>query len=688
MPLEQAKIAGRIDIEQRLEFRNRECVLTQPFRQRLPRSSRAPWDRVQHAGRAPSKSQQVESAVRGWTEDRIVTSHQIESGFQVIAREPGRIGPDRNASRSIHQSTSHDGFDPAAQIALALKPDVLSRNTHRKPAGPGGCQHRTNTPAGRDRAPGIEKHRAGQLHHACRPQSRNQTRFRRFRRLCEDAYRDGGWHSHRWFDCPTSLTRMSFEYDMIVIGAGAAGLTGAGMSALLGAKTALIERDRLGGDCTWTGCIPSKTLLRAARAAHEMRTADRFGLIAAEPRFEFSRVMDHVRRTRQHVYDDADAPPHMERLGVEVVKGAVSFVDPHAIQVENGPTPPRRLTSRFFMIATGSRPKMPAFSVTPLTNETVFELESPPKRLLIGGAGPVGLELAQAFIRLGSNVQVIASGNRILPRDDPEHASMLQQSLTAEGVTFDFGHKAIGLDKGPDGLAATLDDGRTISCDAFLAAMGREPAIQGLRLENAGVRTGQKGVVIDRHCRTAQRHIYAVGDVTGRYNFTHMAEHMSKVAVTNALLRWPQKLDEKHLVWCTFTDPELAHLGESEAGLLDRKAKFTVLRFPFAKLDRAITEAETTGEVKVFAGRSGRILGASILGAHAGEMISEYALAMRNGLRLQRISRTVHPYPTFLLGNRRAADEFLSRQLDSPILTALGRILRYRGRVRDIEVES
>lgn len=467
---------------------------------------------------------------------------------------------------------------------------------------------------------------------------------------------------------------------MIVIGAGAAGLTAAGMSALLGAKTALIERRRLGGDCTWSGCIPSKTLLRAASLAHQIRTADRVGLVAAQPQVGFSRLMDHVRRTRQHVYEDADAPPNMERLGVEVVMARACFLDPHTVQIENDAGELRRITSRFYIIATGSRPQMPVFSETPLTNETLFELECQPNRLIILGAGPVGIEMAQAFRRLGSEVQVVAPGDRILPRDDSEHAAALQSCLAGEGVTFHFGRRVTNSQRHENELAARLDDGSTLRCDAVLAAIGREPIIEGLQLEKTGVRTGEKGIVIDPHCRTSQRHIYAAGDVTGRYNFTHMAEYMSKVAVTNALLRWPQKLDEKHVVWCTFTDPELAHLGESEARLRDRNARYSVLRFPFAKLDRAITEAETVGEVKIFASRSGRILGASILGAHAGEMISEYALAMRNGLGLSQIARTVHPYPTFLLGNRRAADEFVARQLDSPLLGLLGRILRYRGR--------
>jgi pyruvate/2-oxoglutarate dehydrogenase complex dihydrolipoamide dehydrogenase (E3) component len=453
---------------------------------------------------------------------------------------------------------------------------------------------------------------------------------------------------------------------MIVIGGGAAGLTAAGMSALLGAKTALIERRRLGGDCTWYGCVPSKTLLRAAKAAHQIRTADRFGLDAGEPRFDFATVMHHVRQTRQRIYEDADAPPNMERLGVEVVTGSARFLDSYAIEVDSASGVARRMTARFFVIATGSRPRTADFPETVLTNESIFELSSLPGRLMVVGAGPVGIELAQAFARLGSAVTVLARGDRILKRDDPEHAELVQECLRREGVAFHFGQKPGGFE----------------GCDAVLAAIGREPSIEGLNTAAAGVRVGDAGIIVDRHCRTSQRHIYAVGDVTGRYQFTHMAEHMSKVAVTNAILRWPKRLDERHVVWSTFTDPELAHLGESETQLRERNARYTVLRFPFEKLDRAVTDAETVGEVKVFAGASGRILGASIVGASAGEMISEYALAMRHGLRLSHIADTIHPYPTFILGNRRAADRFVEKQLDSPLLGLLGRVLRYRGERR------
>jgi pyruvate/2-oxoglutarate dehydrogenase complex dihydrolipoamide dehydrogenase (E3) component len=441
----------------------------------------------------------------------------------------------------------------------------------------------------------------------------------------------------------------------------------------------LVESRRLGGDCTWFGCVPSKTLLRAARAAHEMRTADRFGLASERPHINFAQVMEHVRKTRNRIYEEADAPPNMERLGVDVVTGRACFINPHTIEVEEESNRVRRLTSRFFIIATGSRPQAPRFDETPLTNETVFELQARPERLVIIGAGPVGVEMAQAFTRLGSRVEVVTPEEGLLPRDDRKHAATLRECLSREGVVFHLGRKVTGLMRGPDGLGAVLSDGGTLVCDAALAALGREPVIEDLRLEAAGVRVGPQGIVIDSHCRTSQPHIYAAGDVTGRYNFTHMAEHMSKVAVTNAILRLPTRLDERHVVWCTFSDPELARLGESEPELKARGVRYKEYRFSFDRLDRAVTDAATQGEVKVFADLAGRILGVSILGANAGEMISEYALAMRNGLRLPDIANTIHPYPTFLLGNRMVADQYAARLLNSPFLGLLGRLLRYRG---------
>lgn len=421
--------------------------------------------------------------------------------------------------------------------------------------------------------------------------------------------------------------RMRFEYDMVVIGGGAAGLTAAGMSAVLGAKTALIEAARLGGDCTWHGCVPSKALLKAAAVAHEMRTASRFGLAEFDEAHQFARVMGRVREIREEIYREADAPPNMERLGVEAVAGRARFVDDHAVETDDG----RRITSRWFVIATGSSPIAPS-GLNALTNETIFESSELPRAMLVAGAGPLGIEMAQAFARFGSKVTVVERSNRILGRDDAELADMLRVRLEAEGVRFEFGKTAEEMEG---------------AFDVVLAAMGRRANTEGLNLAAVGVRAGANGIEVDDRCRTSRRHIYASGDVIGGPYFTHFAEHSAKVAVTNAILPMGARV-ERAMPWCTFTDPELAHVGALEGE--------RVYRLPVKKIDRARLESADDGMIKVFATRKGRVLGASILAARAGEMIGEFALAIKNGILLDEMSATVHPYPTWVLGDRQAAD--------------------------------
>ncbi len=476
---------------------------------------------------------------------------------------------------------------------------------------------------------------------------------------------------------------MKYDLDLLVIGGGAAGLTAAGMSAVLGAKTALVEARKLGGDCTWYGCIPSKSVLKAAAIAYEMRTAGRFGLTPANVEHDFSRVMDRVHSIRDHIYADADAPPNFEKLGVEVIAGRARFLGPHAVEIEaNGGA--RKLTSRYFVVATGSSPRTPSLetdgTVPVLNNETIFELDRLPRRLLVLGAGPAGLEMAQAFQRLGSSVTVVSHGGGILGRDDPELAAILLEHLRGEGIEFLLDTEIVRLKAG----AAHAARGVRVEADALLAAVGRSPNVETLHLDAAGVLMNDRGILVNRRCQSSARHIYACGDVAGRHLFTHMAEHMAKVAVTNAILHIPSRMDERHVTWTTFTDPELAHVGGSEAEMQRNGTPCPVYRFPFAHLDRAITDSETTGMVKVLANRWGRILGVSILGAHAGEMIGEYAVAMRNGVSLGKLSSTIHPYPTYVLGNRRAADQFLMAKLTPGMVRWFQRLFGLRGDTRGV----
>ena len=471
---------------------------------------------------------------------------------------------------------------------------------------------------------------------------------------------------------------MTSDFDMVVIGGGAAGLTAAGMSAVLGAKTVLISDGPLGGDCTWHGCIPSKSLLKAAKVAHEMRRASAYGLTPSGLEHDWSRIIGRVHSIRDHVYEEADAPPNIEKLGVEVIAARARFIDCKSVEITSG-TSSRVVSSRYFIIATGSKPAIPEIPgidrVPILTNESLFELKERPQHLLVLGAGPIGVEMAQVFRRLGSHVTVADKAPRILARDDAELAGMLEHCLRDEGVQFRLGDEVESFE--PE--AARLKSGERIAFDFVLVAAGRCSNFEALEPGAAGIRTTGSGIQVDARCRTTAKNIFACGDVTGKHMFTHMAEHTAKVAVMNAILHMPSRVDQGRIPWCTFTDPELAHVGPGEEELRKSGQRFRVYRFPFAKLDRAITESESAGWVKVLANSRGKVLGASILGANAGEMIAEYALAMKTGAGLGAISATIHPYPTYALGNRRAADIFANGVLTPGRVKWIQRLLRLRG---------
>ena len=477
-------------------------------------------------------------------------------------------------------------------------------------------------------------------------------------------------------------------HDLIVIGGGAAGLTAAGIAVNLGASVALVERARLGGDCTWTGCIPSKTLLHAADVARQSATASCVGLADTPIPVDFPRLMAHVRGVREEVYEDADAPQIYETMGIDVIDGDARFVSERTVEVTADDGTTRRLSGRTLIIATGGRPAVPPIDgldgVPYLTSETLFEITEQPAHLVVLGGGSVGVEMAQAFRRLGSRVTVVERGDRILDRAEPEPALALQQVLADEGVTFRLGADAVRVEKTPDGIALTVQDpaGETqISGDALLVAVGRTPNVEALNLAAAGVATTQKGITVDDRCRTNVAHIFAAGDVTGRYALTHMSEHMAKVAVMNAVVHLPSRIDTGHVPWATFTTPELAHVGPTAAELDAAGTRYTTFRFPYTKLDRASTEGETTGEIRLHATRWGTILGASILGARAGDLIGEVAVAMKAGISLMSLSSTIHPYPSYGLGVRRAADQWAASLQTKTAIKALKFVFRLRGPV-------
>jgi pyruvate/2-oxoglutarate dehydrogenase complex dihydrolipoamide dehydrogenase (E3) component len=473
--------------------------------------------------------------------------------------------------------------------------------------------------------------------------------------------------------------------DLCVIGAGSGGLSVAAAAALMGVPVALVERGRMGGDCLNVGCVPSKALIAAGHHAASARAAKRFGVILGEPRIDFARVHEHV-----HSVIDAIAPNDSEErfraLGVTVIKGEGRFSDRRTLRV--GET---EIKARRFVIATGSVPAIPdipGLNALPyLTNETIFDLEERPGKLLILGAGPIGMELAQAFRRLGAEVTVIARGEP-MPREDREAAEIVAATLEREGVVIH--RNASVVEAGRKGeriaLAFTRRDpatGEAVRLNEtgthLLVATGRAVKTESLDLEAAGVRRNERGVMVDARLRTSNKRIYAIGDCAGGPQFTHAANYHAGLVIRHALFRQPVKADYSTLPRATFTDPEIAAIGmnESEARAADRT--LAILRWPFAENDRAQAERRIEGFVKIFAGAKGRILGVAIVGPNAGELLAPWTLAMKNRLPVTAISDIVFAYPTLSEVSKRAAITYLTPKLRSPWLPRVLKFMRLFG---------
>ncbi len=460
--------------------------------------------------------------------------------------------------------------------------------------------------------------------------------------------------------------------DLIVIGGGAGGLVVASVAAQLGLRVTLIEKaPQLGGDCLHYGCIPSKTLIHTARIAHEMRHADRAGLSAVEPTVDMARVNARIRAVIDHIQQHDD-PARFRDYGCEVIFGAARFVDAHGVEVDG-----RRITGKRFVIATGSRPAVPAIpglrEAGYLTNLDIFSLPERPRRLVVLGGGPIGLEMGQAFARLGSQVTILQRGTHLLPQADPELADELAGCLQREGITVHTGVEVTRVTRHDAGVRIEVG-GRQLAADRILVATGRRANVEALDLEAAGVRYTERGIEVDSRMRTSQKHIYACGDVCGPYAFTHMAEYQAGIVISNAVFRFPKKADYRVVPQVIYTDPELASVGLSEAEARRRHGDVQVLRFPFARVDRAIVEGETAGRIKLVV-RRGRVLGAAILGAQAGELLHEIVLAMQAGAKLGDIAAAIHAYPTRAQIHRRAANTAYAPKLFSPFSRRLVRWL-------------
>lgn len=442
------------------------------------------------------------------------------------------------------------------------------------------------------------------------------------------------------------------QYDLVIIGAGSGGLTAACFAVRLGAKVALVEKHRIGGDCTWTGCVPSKALLKVAKVAHEIRTAAHFGITTSAPSADMNRVRDYVRSAIQQVYQH-ETPEELRRQGLDVVLGEARFVDAHTIEV-NG----ERISAKFFLLTTGARPVTPSIAglseVPFVTYEQIFDTATLPGSMIVVGGGPIGLEMAQAYQRLGSQVTVIAE--QILPRDEPEVREVIQRVLKQEGVRF-VAARALTVMKGNSGVLLTAG-GQELTGDLLLIAAGRKPAVATLSLENAGITYTDRGIPVDSQLRTNIKHIYAAGDVTGGYQFTHFAGWQAFQAVRNALLLGSSSGLTDLVPWVTFTDPEVAHIGMNES---QARAKFgdaiEIRRRDMASSDRAVCENDTDGFLKMVFKNDGTLLGATMVASRAGDAISELVLAVKQGLKAHELANAIHPYPTYSTAVQQVAAE-------------------------------
>ena len=471
------------------------------------------------------------------------------------------------------------------------------------------------------------------------------------------------------------------EFDIAIIGGGSGGLVVAAGGATLGAKVALVERHKLGGDCLWYGCVPSKTLLKSAHIAHNMRHADRWSLGPIDPKPNLAKVMERVAEVIKGI-EPNDSPERFRGLGVDVILGAGKFVSPDAFEVDG-----RRLTAKTFVIATGSRPavpKLPGLDTTPyLTNETLFDLREPVPSLIVIGAGPIGSEMAQAFRRLGSEVTVIDIALRILPREDADVADVVFRAMQAEGIRYLLGASVLGFTgaKGDVRVTVRTADGTPMIIPAshVLLAAGRTANVDGLGLDVAGVKIDHGRIVTDGGLTTTNRNIYVIGDAAGGYQFTHLAEHHAGIVLRRALFRMKWVQPSTVLPWCTFTDPELARVGLSETEAKQRGIDHRVYRFAFDEIDRARAEGETEGFAKIVTAANGKLLGAAIVGPRAGELIAEYALALSKGMNAKDLTGVIHAYPTFAQINRRVADQRLKEGLTPASKRWIQRIFGLQG---------
>jgi pyruvate/2-oxoglutarate dehydrogenase complex dihydrolipoamide dehydrogenase (E3) component len=468
--------------------------------------------------------------------------------------------------------------------------------------------------------------------------------------------------------------------DICVIGAGSGGLSVAAAAAAFGVPVVLVEKGKMGGDCLNTGCVPSKSLIAAARHARAMVDGPLFGVTAGQRTIDFRNVHDHVHGVIAAIAPN-DSTERFTGLGVRVIEGTARFKDRRTIAVDDDV----EIRARRFVIATGSSPAVPpipGLDATPyLTNETIFDLTTCPEHLIVIGAGPIGLELAQAFRRLGAKVSVLEALEP-LARDDPECAAVVLNELAREGINVRSGLKVIRVARNQSQLQVIVEGPageETVEGSHLLVATGRRVNANGLQLDRAAIKHDQRGITVDKGLKTSNRRVYAIGDAAGGLQFTHVANYHAGLVIRNALFRLPVSVDEDQIPRVTYTDPELAHVGLTEAEATRRGHAIRILRWPYHENDRAQTERQTHGHIKVVTDKKGRILGATIVGTAAGELITTWTLAISRGLNIRAFAGIVVPYPTLSEIGKRAAITYFTPSLTKPILRRIIAILRWFG---------
>jgi pyruvate/2-oxoglutarate dehydrogenase complex dihydrolipoamide dehydrogenase (E3) component len=473
------------------------------------------------------------------------------------------------------------------------------------------------------------------------------------------------------------------RYNLVVVGAGTGGLVTAAVAAGLGARVALIERRLMGGDCLNVGCVPSKSVIRASRLVAEARRAAEIGLPAPrDAENDFGAAMERMRRIRARIAREDSARRYRDELGVDVYFGSARFLDGESVEVEG-----RRLAFRRAVVATGARAAAPPIeglaAAGYLDNETVFELTARPRRLGVIGAGPIGCELAQAFRRLGCEVVLFDAAPKVLPREDADAAVVVEARFRSEGIRLLLGAQIEKVERrGDEKRVRVSHAGRSeeVALDEILVGVGRLPNVEGLGLEAAGVDFDpRRGVHVDDHLRTTNRRIYAAGDVCMEWKFTHAADAAAKLVVQNALFLPSRRLSSLVVPWCTYTDPEVAHVGLGERDAAARGVALETYRVPLHEVNRAVTDGEEEGFVKIHARRgSDRIVGATIVAAHAGEMISEVTLAIVGKIGLRALLGVIHPYPTQAEGIKRAAAAYARSRLTPRVAKLLAGWMKLR----------